>query len=121
MGQYGSGLFHLKGQETKRFSPPDLLVRAVWGDGQGNLWVGTQNGLCRLQDGKFICYNTGEGLSHNFVQALYQDRHGTLWVGTRGGLTSYQAGRFRRFTTRDGLSHDDITALLEDRDGNLWI
>jgi ligand-binding sensor domain-containing protein/signal transduction histidine kinase len=121
VGQYGSGLFHLKGQETTRFPTPDLLVRAVWGDGQGNLWVGTQNGLCRLQNGKYVCYNTGEGLSHSFVQALYQDRRGTLWVGTRGGLTSYQAGRFRRFTTHDGLSHDDITALLEDRDGNLWI
>lgn len=121
IGQFGSGLFRLKGEEATRFVPPDRLVRAVSGDGRGNLWVGTHDGLCRFHDGEFTCYGTHDGLKHSLVQALYQDRRGTLWVGTRGGLTSVQGNRFRSFTTRDGLSHDDITALLEDRDGNLWI
>src|SRR5262245_37620405 len=121
VGQFGSGLFHLKGEAAARFPPPDRLVRAVWGDGRGSLWVGTHDGLCRFHEGEFTCYTTRDGLSHSLVQALYQDRRGTLWVGTRGGLTSFQANQFRRFTTRDGLSHDDITAVLEDRDGNLWI
>jgi signal transduction histidine kinase/ligand-binding sensor domain-containing protein len=121
VGQFGSGLFHLKGEVANRFAPPDRLVRAVWGDGRGSLWVGTHDGLCRFHQGEFICYTTRDGLSHSLVQALYQDRRGTLWVGTRGGLNSFQGNQFRRFTTRDGLSHDDITAVLEDRDGNLWI
>jgi ligand-binding sensor domain-containing protein len=60
-------------------------------DREGNLWIGTINGLS-LYDRKldrFIVYlnDTSNTVSFsNTIQGIYQDRKGTLWIGTRNGL-----------------------------------
>jgi len=68
-------------------------------DANGNLWVGTQNGLCRLdfESGNFTQYQHHPGtelsIPHNSITALEVDKKGMLWAGTElGWLCSYDPG-----------------------------
>ncbi len=63
------------------------VVSALCSDAGGNHWVGTDNGLYRLQDNQVLTHlNTATGLVNGHVGALHLDTSGTLWIGTDGGL-----------------------------------
>ena len=90
-------------------------------DRDGNVWIGTTEGLNRLRDGTFTVYNRGAGLVSNDVRSIVESRDGALWVGTTGGLSCFRNGTFTNYTTRDGLSNDYVRAIVEEPDGTLWL
>lgn len=96
----------------------------------GQLWVGTSNGLNLFQPGTqgFLHYNTGHGLSGNYIRDIVSDSRGTLWVATEGGgLNRVMTGR--GFTIQseyfnkdhDRINHNIVLSLAVDRSDNLWI
>jgi len=89
----------------------------------GILWVGSiEQGLMRLQAGKWQRFTPQDGLPDDFVVSMYEDAEGTLWLGTNGGgLCRYRAGRFAVVTAKQGLFDDTILQILEDNRGNLWM
>ncbi len=114
--------------QFRPYSPDEGLVgdgvHALLADKQGRLWVGSNDGLFRVENNTATAfYNTTNGLSKNDVRSLVTDREGTLWIGTNGGgvnrLTS--AGQLSAFTSQQGLGADEVFTLLEDREGALWI
>lgn len=125
VGGSGAGLHRFRDGTFELFTMADgllsPLVRVIAEDREGNLWVGTNGGLCRYKDGKFTGYTTGDGLSHNAVYAIHEDSEGVLWLGTQSGLTVYREGQFRAYTTQDGLYQNIIFQVLEDDGGELWI
>lgn len=97
----GSGLFKFDGYNvvTYRHDPSDSFsisnnsITAIAEDNAQNLWVGTIDGLNKLNmaTGKCVRYQHNpeqpHSLSHNYITSLAFDRSGTLWVGTQqGGL-----------------------------------
>jgi ligand-binding sensor domain-containing protein/signal transduction histidine kinase len=58
-------------------------------DAQGRLYIGTDNGLDRLdpQTGRIKHYTTADGLASNLIRTAFRDRHGALWFGTPRGLS----------------------------------
>jgi ligand-binding sensor domain-containing protein/signal transduction histidine kinase len=142
VGGGGSGLDRFD-QRTGRFrhyrhnpdDPNSLMsdnVFTIYGDRNGNIWVGQQNGLSRFDpatDG-FLNYrpdsNDPDSLV-NWIWVIYQERSGTLWLGTFGGaLVRFddKAKIFEAFTpdSRDPhrLNGGGITTIHEDRAGTLW-
>lgn len=116
--------------------PESLLndqVRAVLEDASGRLWVGTFQGLCRLDRdrGRFVRYPQGAdepaGLGHEPFSVILEDHAGALWFGsyTEGLYRLDPAGRFERFRhdPRDpgSLSSDKVRSLYEDRHHVLWV
>ncbi|HET7839103.1 MAG TPA: two-component regulator propeller domain-containing protein, partial [Rectinemataceae bacterium] len=106
----------------------DNLVNDLAYDGRGRLWVGTNNGLDRLEGGRFVRYHYSadrkDGISSNAVQRLLVDSHQVLWITTRGGgLNRYHPATdgFSHYMRRDGLPNNIAYSVLEDRAGNLWI
>lgn len=105
----------------------------------GNLWLGTQNGLNRidLDSGKVEQFmpepDRPEGLSAGFIPNLLFDRDGRLWVATfSGGLNvllnpaqasagSGGSARFRRIGIEHGLPSSNINKILQDRQGYIWV
>src|ERR1700761_2762624 len=98
-------------------------------DGDGFLWIGSQNGLARWDGYHFRLYRADPGkagaLPDNFIQTLLTDARGTLWIGTTsGGLARYdrEHDNFVVFPVgREGLSHVSVRSIVEDGEGGVWV
>ena len=126
VGKWRGGVECYKDGRILRYAPSNGLsndrIFCIAQDQQGNIWIGTLNGLNQLKNGRITRYFREAGLGGNDVRVLFVDRAGTLWAGsTGGGLTRYQKGRFVTITTRQGLISDWVEQILEDDDGNLWL
>ncbi len=106
---------------------------AIVEDRGGNLWVGTDNGLNRLDPstGKCIRFVNDPGkddsLSHDKVRSLFEDNN-HIWVGTHGGgLNRLDPlnGRFTRFIHDPddplSLTHNRVRTILKDSADRIWI
>ncbi|HEV2486923.1 MAG TPA: two-component regulator propeller domain-containing protein [Terracidiphilus sp.] len=101
---------------------PGGRIQALLADREGSLWIGSNNGLARLADGKLQMLPETDPLARASVLALIEDREGNLWAGTEtGGLHILRDQRFRIVGARDGLSSDATTAVVEDSSGTLWV
>ena len=111
----------------------DQRVTAIEGGPAGTLWVGTKNGLNRVDtasrnvDRIFPDPQNATALSSGYVATLLIDRRGRLWVGTLGGGISVMDGwdadhrpHFIRLSTRQGLASENVDKLLEDAHGRVW-
>lgn len=103
-------------------------------DGNGNLWIGTADGLDILKKGseEFIhCshdVDDDSSISANGIWAVFQDRSGVLWIGAySGGLNKMVPSRmiYAHHTNNpknpNSLSNNNICTVFESRDGDLWI
>jgi signal transduction histidine kinase/ligand-binding sensor domain-containing protein len=154
IGTWGGGLDRLDLQtedgQAARFThyrhapdnPASLSNNFVWvvvEDEMGNLWVGTNAGLNKLDreseaegQARFVRFqhdpNDPSSLSDDTIRSVYEDQAGNLWVGTfEGGLNWLDrgAGTFVRYqhdpTDSHSLSDNDVISIQEDRAGTLWI
>ena len=107
-------------------------IASVKPDGNGNLWLGTANGLSKfnMASNTFINYyhtNTNS-LSSNAILYLFFDTDKNLWIGTNEtGIDKFNiaSGIFKNYrysdTNRNSISNDAITAVSEDPDKTIWI
>ena len=96
--------------------PTGHAANHAYEDAQGNVWLGTDNGLFRA---------TATGLElvadEIKVRSIYSDRDGNLWVGTNGdGLYRFRDSGIRTFTKKDGLPNDVIMTVITTHDGAIW-
>ncbi|MEJ2614669.1 MAG: two-component regulator propeller domain-containing protein, partial [Ignavibacteriaceae bacterium] len=122
----------------------DQVQSCIIQDRNGNLWVGTWNGLNKLtfaelnnvlnnpSSVKFIHFRNTQnnlGLSDDRVISAYEDQDGNLWFGTYGGglnmLSPEQQNErkphFIHYTIKDGLPSNVIYAIQGDNNSNIWI
>jgi signal transduction histidine kinase/ligand-binding sensor domain-containing protein len=100
---------------------PDLFVRAMWIDRDGNIWAGTNNGLARFQNNGFVTLMSPGGRPIDQVRALFEDREGNLWVGDDDGLSRLRDDIFSPYGISEGLPSYDPTTVLQDRGGRIWV
>ncbi len=89
-GTWGGGLSRYDGKAWSQYTVAEGLpgnhVFMLHIDPQGSLWVGTNNGLAKLNDGRFEILTTQDGLFANAVFSMATARDGTRWVGSFGGV-----------------------------------
>lgn len=98
-------------------------------DRTGRLWVGTQNGLLLVDDGKLRRITRSDGLSNQCIQALAEDQNGHVWVATSSGVnrirmrTGDSGFCIRAVTTDDGLPAVEMLerGICMMPDGNLYL
>lgn len=119
---------HLAAEREKRLASSQIM--ALMRDSEGNVWVGSDQGLFRCSaDGMEVRplsglkIENGSSLGNLFVQSLLEDSRGMIWIGTKQGLFCYdqQRGEVKRYTVREGLPNDHIFAILEDDNHQLWL
>jgi signal transduction histidine kinase/ligand-binding sensor domain-containing protein len=101
----------------------DVILSLAAGQ-HGEIWVGTPDGLNRIEGGKVEAFTSADGLPDDFIRSLLVDEDGSLWVGTRRGLAHWsgKAGApMTTFTTANGLGSDLVGAIARDKRGNLWV
>lgn len=102
-------------------------VLAMAQDAQGFIWMGTKDGLNRLDGYNFITFKRGQqdenSLSNNEIIFLLPDSIGNLFIGTRGGgLNKFIKDENRIIRYTDLPINDGIVSFVSERpDGLLWI
>ncbi|MEP1095868.1 MAG: two-component regulator propeller domain-containing protein [Cyclobacteriaceae bacterium] len=97
----------------------------------GNLWVGSENGLnyLDLRKTSFTLYENLPGnsnsISNKIVQCVLEDRNENLWIGLKeGGLEHYTraTGRFKHYdiTNEAGPQGNTVYSLFEDSKNRIW-
>ena len=91
----------------------------------GDLWVGTPDGLSRIRKGVIVSFTSADGLPDDFIRSLLADTDGSLWIGTRRGLTHWPGvspgARMETYTQASGLGSDLVGAMARDSSGDLWV
>ncbi|MDX1941810.1 MAG: two-component regulator propeller domain-containing protein [Saprospiraceae bacterium] len=97
----------------------------------GLLWLGTGNGLIKVDPQKKIpskIYQTqpnkeGEGLRSNTIYLIYEDSKSLLWIGTTNGLSVLHPKTEEIYTIsqRQGLVNNTVCGIVPDENGNFWI
>lgn len=97
-------------------------VTAIVGASGGGLWVGTNKGLFRFQDGTANPWTKHEGLSHDHINCIVGDKSGGLWIGTdTRGVFRLSEGGVTKYAVEQESAADSANSLTEDREGNVWI
>ena len=98
-------------------------IEVLYESRDATLWIGTRdNGLIRMNNGKFVAYPTADVSGGEDVTSVQQDRDGSMWIGLKsGGLGHLTDGKLTMLTTKQGLSSNAIEALLSAADGTLWV
>ena len=85
----------------------NLRIRCIHDDPQGVMWVGTLEGLIRLDLRKryinyFVLVPDAFDRMANEIRSICADRHGMLWLGTFDGLYRFNPtdNSFVRYETR---------------------
>lgn len=107
---------------TTRQGLPDNTFLSIVEDHNGNMWFGSDHGLCRYDGQNFTIFKKEQGLPDNKIDALKVDSKGNLWIGTfEGGLSKFDGKSFTNIGTAQGLVHKTVWDILEDKNGNIWI
>jgi ligand-binding sensor domain-containing protein/signal transduction histidine kinase len=99
---------------------PSPVVRCIYQDSKGYLWMGTDNGLSRFDGVAFKTFKKKDGLPDNKINAIMEDRRGKLWIGTRSGVSCFFNERLMNYTSRYNLDGINIYSITADEEGILW-
>jgi ligand-binding sensor domain-containing protein/signal transduction histidine kinase len=90
-------------------------------DHDGNLWVGSAEGLDRIQDHTVMPYITPTGDRLTGIETLFEDREHCLWVGNSSGLYRITDRRASLLPLENGTTERLVSTLMRSRDGSLWV
>jgi ligand-binding sensor domain-containing protein len=96
------------------------LIRCLYFDRAGTLWVGSSAGASALRHGQWRHYRTEEGLPHPNVFSILEGRGGTIWLGTNRGIVRLRDGRLSTQVAKNPGPAMSIYTMYEDPTGVLW-
>ena len=121
-----TGLIRITPGKVQLFTTADGLpansISAMRLLANGELLIGTHNGLAVWREGKFIRNPTASWLDGASIAAIAEDRDRRLWVATNGqGIAVREGSLIRRFGQREGLMTEALTRITVDRNGGVWV
>jgi PAS domain S-box-containing protein len=111
---------------------PNNIIRSLYEDRDGNLWIGTDGGLCLYNRDldKYIRCNKENGYPldiTNIILSITQDNENKLWLGTNGtGAFEFDRGSNQciQYSHHEddpsSISSNFISRIFEDSKGNMW-
>ena len=124
-------------KEVKKVGNKDefggLFVNALVNGNENDVWVGTSDGLFKLNNGingDVDVFRQGKGetsLVSNYVKDLdWDEKRNELWIATQNGLSRYNPSEAKFFNIQmtpyaDSIIENDISEILiAVRSGRLW-
>ncbi|NDV84387.1 two-component regulator propeller domain-containing protein [Bacteroides sp. 51] len=105
----------------------DNLVRHIYQDSKGFIWMSTLNGLSRYDGYSFVTFRPEKGqhisLADRHVLEVSEDNNGFLWVKTSPELYSCYDLRRNYFVDFTGCGEykDKYTGMLNTTNGDTWL
>lgn len=98
-------------------------IEALFRDSDGNLWIGTTEGLYRYHPRLGLIPAVSPELGNNaWIGDLFEDREGNLWVGSlTHSLTRIWNGWVAHLSIPEGLSDPFVWSVISDDSGRVWI
>lgn len=109
---------------TTRQGLPHNQVNAIAQAPDGNLWLGTWEGLVRYNGLEFHVFDRSNtpALQDNGIRSVRASADGAVVIGTsRGGVTVKRGDHWRTWMVKDGLAQEEIMDALLDGKGRLWV
>jgi ligand-binding sensor domain-containing protein/signal transduction histidine kinase len=106
---------------NKGVKPPLHWIYNMTTSRDGSIWLAGDEGICRVNDGKFTMWSKNEGLPNAKVLWVTEDSEGILWAGLETGLGRLKDGQIRVITQQDGLFDNIINVVVPDDCGSLWV
>jgi streptogramin lyase len=107
VGTVRNGLWLLENGVFKRPFPSgdiNTVVRCLCRDRTGALWIGSEFGLSRWDQGGLKHFTLADGFSAAYVSSIAEDQAGDIWLGTAAGeLRRWHLGKFESFYPPDSL------------------
>lgn len=111
--------FHIKDSLTGE--TVSLLAK----DSSGNIWIGTDNGIC-MYDGNKISKPTinKEFPYSKFIRALYVDKQKNVWIAAQNIVAKYDGNSWQKFIATGNVNDTTpgyASSIIEDNEGNIWM
>ena len=98
------------------------VVRSIFQDTRGVLWVGGEGDLFRNDGKNLTSYDIkddqGKGVT---IKRIIEDKEGIIWCGTSGGITRIEGESFTSFGEAHGLISHDVWSIAADTNGMIWV
>lgn len=131
---YDGNSFRKLGNANSYLKPLlDCNYSSVEEDGNGNLWLGSNNGLWKVtlktEKVHHFLNNPADpnSLSNNNISDLFIDVEKNLWIGTDGGgLNKLDTlGNYTRYLNSEenegSISNNNIVSIDQDLAGDIWV
>ena len=116
--------YHYSVKDKKSVS--SNVINGVFQDGNGRIWVTTENGL-NLFDPKtstFERFTVKNGFPSNVFYSIIEDAGHTLWISTSNGLVEFYPGtkKLKIYTRANGLLSDQFNynSAYRAKDGTMY-
>jgi ligand-binding sensor domain-containing protein/serine phosphatase RsbU (regulator of sigma subunit) len=125
-GTFGYGVikYNPKKQKLKYFTEKEGLrnnsVRAINEDLQGNIYVGTNSGISKINPDEAIELVGIPGEKDIAFTDIVPDNKNNLWFATSNGVFKYNGFSYRVYKEKNGLPSSNIYCAFLDREANLW-
>ncbi len=115
-------LFVFDGSAVRRAAQNVHGIKTILVDRTGLVWIGTKDGLSRLDGDTIRTFGPGDGFECRDVRALAEDAGGAIWIGSGDGTVSrYKDDRIASFRPNRSGGSPPVWSLLPDADGSIWI
>lgn len=127
------GISSIDGSTVVNYYESDGLVsNSTWcieTDVDGNVWIGTIEGVCKFDGQRFTKFELPEGQkdttlaisSTKMVHSILEDSKGTIWFSTNAGLFSYTNNKLNNISKELGIPTNFVSKLVEDKKGGYWV
>ena len=124
IGTAGDGLIRYWEGEAQYFRQSNGLandsITSLAEDSEGNIWVGTKDGLSQLSDVKLPIYTIADGMVGGSCHGLCASSNGGIWTATTRGLSWFDGKKFTCFAGDIGLTNAYVKRVFEARDGDVY-
>lgn len=98
------------------------VVRAVFQDSRGTLWIGGECDLFRYDGSTLTSREIKDDLGRGVtIMKIVEDKDGNIWCGTSGGITRIDGKSFTSFGEQHGLTSRGVWSMAVDASGVMWI
>jgi serine phosphatase RsbU (regulator of sigma subunit)/ligand-binding sensor domain-containing protein len=117
-------------QKSTGSTIPGDNIRALYDDGNGKLWIGTNNsgfGYYDYNKDSFVHFGSGSRGVTNFstdrINSFLKDDNDNLWIASFGGLLKfdYSSNSVKKLKNIFGLKTNYLQDLIQDQHGDIWI
>ncbi|MBN2148315.1 MAG: hypothetical protein JW726_13080 [Anaerolineales bacterium] len=105
------------------------MVHDIAIDGQGRVWVGTDQGLSVFENGSWVSYDkTNSGIPGETVTIILVGADDRIWLHSREingslgvGVTVFNGATWTTYNeSNSSIADDDIRSMAVDQNGHLW-